>query len=175
MVSPSPDSLIVTLHSETLSQGVHRDTIVFTSPQTKATVRVPVVFDILPAAAHLDVSPTSRDTSALVGSAQPDTFSLRIKNKGALPLTWTAAFNATWVTLSDSGGTVPPQDTTSTTVLVTLRPESLSTGPHSGRIVFSATAASGPPDTVPITYRIDPCAEIQIPTLDATRSGSIAP
>src|SRR6266571_372427 len=27
---PSPDSLIVTLHSDTLSQGVHRDTIVFT-------------------------------------------------------------------------------------------------------------------------------------------------
>jgi len=173
-LSPAPDSLIVTLHPATLSQAVHLDTIRFWSPQGNDTVKVPVVFDILPAAAHLVVSPTSRDTSAFVRSAQPDTFSLRIKNKGALPLTWTAAPNATWVTLSDSGGTVPAQDTTSTTVLVTLRPDTLSTGSHSGRIVFSAGGASGSPDTVPITYRIDPCAETLIPTLDATRSGSIA-
>jgi len=172
-LSPAPDSLIVTLHPATLSQAVHLDTIRFWSPQGNDTVKVPVVFDILPAAAHLVVSPTSRDTSAVVRSAQPDTFSLRIKNKGALPLTWTAAPNATWVTLSDSGGTVPAQDTTSTTVLVTLRPDTLSTGSHSGRIVFSAGGASGSPDTVPITYRIDPCAETVIPTLDATRTGSI--
>src|SRR5213592_4977434 len=68
-LTPSPDSLIVTLHSETLSQGVHRDTIVFTSPQTKATVRVPVVFDILPAAAHLDVSPTRDRKSTRLNSS----------------------------------------------------------------------------------------------------------
>jgi hypothetical protein len=173
-LSSSADSLVVTLHPDTLSQTLHRDTIVFRSPQSKDTIRVPVVFDIRPAAAHLDVSPTSRNTSAFVRSAQPDTFSLRIKNKGALPLTWTAAPNATWITLSDSGGIVPPQDTTSTAVLVTLRPESLSTTTHSGRIVFSAPAASGSPDTVPITYRIDPCVETLIATLDATRSGSIA-
>jgi hypothetical protein len=175
-LSPAPDSLVVTLRPNTLSQAAHRDTIrFFISPQSKDTVKVPVVFNILPAAAHLDVSPPSRNTSALVGSAQPDTFSLRIKNKGALPLTWTATPNATWITLSDSGGTVPPQDTTSTTVLVTLRPDTLSTTTHTGRIVFAATAASGSPDTVPITYRIDPCAEPLIATLDATRSDSIAP
>jgi BACON domain-containing protein len=173
-LSPSPDSLVVTLHPATLSRSVHSDTIVFTSLQTRDTVRVPVVFDILPAAAHLVVSPTSRDTAASVGSAQPDTFSLRIKNTGALPLTWTAAPNVTWVTLSASGGSVPAQDTSSTTVLVTLRPDTLSTGPHSARVVFSATGANGSPDTVPITYRIDPCVETAIPTLDATRSGSIA-
>jgi len=173
-LSLSPDSLVVTLDPSTLSQGVHSDTIVVSSPQSKDTVRVPVVFTILPAAAHLVVSPTSRDTFALAGSAQPDTFSVRIKNKGALPLTWTAAPSATWITLSDSGGTVPPQDTTSTTVLVTLRPDTLSATTHNGRIVFSATGATGSPDTVPIVYRIDPCAETPIPTLDATRSGSIA-
>jgi len=172
-LSPSPDSLVVTLDPNTLSQAVHRDTIVFWSPQSNDTVRVPVVFDIRPAAAHLDVSPTARNTSAFVGSAQPDTFSLRIKNSGALPLTWTAAPNATWITLSDSGGTVPPQDTTSTSVLVTLRPDTLSTATHTGRIVFSATAANGSPDTVPITYRIDPCVETLIATLDATRTASI--
>lgn len=173
-LSPSADSLVLTLHPDTLSQGVHSDMIRFWSPQSKDTVKVPVVFDILPAAAHLVVSPTSRDTSASVGSAQPDTFSLRIKNTGAVPLTWTATPNATWVTLSDSGGTVPPQDTTSTSVLVTLRPEGLSTGTQSARIIFTAGAgASGSPDTVPITYRIDPCV-VKLLTVDALDTASIA-
>ncbi|HEV8400692.1 MAG TPA: hypothetical protein VGQ18_12755 [Gemmatimonadales bacterium] len=172
-LSPSAVSLVVTLHPDTLSQGLHLDTIRFASPQSKDTVKVPVVFDILPAAAHLDVSPGSRDTAAFVGSAQPDTFSLRIKNKGAVPLTWTAALSAPWITLSDSGGTVPPQDTTSTAVLVTLRPDTLSTGPHSGRIVFSAAGASGSPDTVPIAYRIDPCVP-QLLMVDALDTASIA-
>lgn len=169
----SPDSLIVILHPDTLSQTLHRDTIVFSSDHSK-DVRLPIVFNMLAAQAKLVVSPTNRDTAALVGSAQPDTFSLRIKNTGALPLTWTAALNATWVTLSDSGGTVPPQDTTSTIVLVTLRPDTLSVGAKSARIILSAPGAIGAPDTVPISYRIDPCAETTIATLDATRSGSIA-
>jgi len=174
-LSPAPDSLVVALHPASLSQTLHRDTIrFFTSPQSKDTVRVPVVFDIRPAAAHLDVSPTNRDTSALVGSAQPDTFSLRIKNTGALPLTWTAAPNATWVTLSDSGGTVPPQDTTSTSVLATLRPEGLSTGTQMARIIFTAGAgANGSPDTVPITYTIQPC-QPKLLTVDALDTASIA-
>ncbi|HKC40585.1 MAG TPA: hypothetical protein VKC15_13660, partial [Gemmatimonadales bacterium] len=170
----APDSLVVRLHSDTLSKTLHRDTIVFTSLQSVVTVKVPIAFDMLDSAAQLVVSPPNRDTAALLGSAQPDTFSLRIKNKGALPLTWTATFNATWVTLSDSGGTVPAKDTTSTVVLVTLRPESLSTGPHSARIIFAAPGAIDAPDTVAITYTINPCAETTIPTLDTVVSGSIA-
>ncbi len=173
-LAPSPDSLIVILHPDTLSQAPHQDTIVFSSSQSKNTVRVPVLFNMLAAQAKLVVSPTRRDTSAYVGSARPDTFSLRIKNTGALPLTWTASLNATWVTLSDSGGTVPPQDTTSTVVLVTLRPDSLTAGSKSARIILSAPGAIDAPDTVPISYRIDPCPETTILTLDATRSGSIA-
>ena len=169
---PSPDSLVVELHPDTLSQTLHRDTIVFTSPQSVETVRVPIVFTMLPPAAELVVFPTDRDTSAFVGSAQPDTFSLRIKNKGALPLTWTAALNASWVTLSDSGGTVPPQDTTSTIVLVTLKPESLSTGTHRDTITFAAPGAIGAPAMVPVTFTINPCAQPTV-TPDIVVTGSI--
>ena len=172
-LSSTPDSLIVSLHPDTLSQTLHQDTIVFTSSQTTSTVKVPIAFEMLPPAAELAVSPTRRDTSALVRSAQPDTFTLHIKNRGGLPLTWTAVLDTGWVTLSASGGTVPAQDTTSTSVLVTLRPESLSTAPHNARIVFAATGAIGSPDTVPITYTIQPCVETGI-TLDTVKSSSIA-
>jgi len=174
-LTPSPDTLVVLLHPDTLSQTLHRDTIVFTSLQSVETVRVPIVFDMLPPAPVLSLSDTARADTAFVRSAQPDTFRLRIRNPGGLPLNWTATLDTGWVTLSDSGGTVPAQDTTSTSVLVTLRPESLSTGTHSGRIIFTASGGTiGAPDTVPITYTIQPCVETLIPTLDATRTGSIA-
>jgi hypothetical protein len=172
-LSPTPDSLIVSLHPDTLSQTIHQDTIVLTSPEVSTILKLPVTFNMLPPAAELSLSETAHADTAFARSAQPDTFSIRIKNTGGLPLTWSAAMDSGWVTLSDSGGTVPAQDTTSTNVLVTLRPESLSTATHNARIIFAAAGAIGAPDTVPITYTIQPCPETVIPTLDAVRSGSI--
>ena len=167
----APDTLVVQLHPDTLAQTPHRDTIVFTSTQTDDTIRVPISFDILPPVAALSLSDTMHAATAFVRSAQPDTFSLRIKNSGGLPLDWTATLDTGWVTLSDSGGTVPPRD--STIVLVTLRPESLSTGTHPGTIAFAATGATGSPDTLRVTYTIQPCEETGI-TLDTVKSSSIA-
>src|SRR6266487_3164937 len=117
-LSPTPDSIIVTLHPDTLSQTLHRDTIVFTSTQTKDTVRLPVLFAMLPPAAELVVTPASDAETAFVGSALLDTG---------------------WVTLSDSGGTVPARDTTSTIVTVTVNPDSLGPGTHRGAITISAS------------------------------------
>jgi len=170
---PSPESLVVMLHADTVLQTLW-DTIVFTSPQSTATVRVPVQFVMLPPAADLSLSDTARAYTAFVRSAQPDTFRLRIKNTGGLSLDWTAVLDAAWVTLSDSAGAVPAQDTTSTNVLVTLRPESLSTGTHNARIIFADSSAIGSPDTVRLTYTIAPCTETLIPTLDAVVSSAIA-
>ena len=169
----TPDSVDVIIHPDTLSQTLHQDTIVFVSTQTNDSVRVPLAFNMLPAAAELDVTPASRVTTAFVGNAQPDTFTVRIKNRGALPLTWTATFDTAWVTLSDSGSTVPPRDTTSTLVIGTLRPQGLPAGTHSARIIFSAPGALGSPDTLPVTYTIIPCVEKTL-TLDVVDTSAIA-
>jgi len=169
----TPDSVDVIIHPDTLSQTLHQDTIVFVSTQTNDSVRVPLRFAMLPAAAELAVDTTSRVTTALVGNAQPDTFSLRIKNPGALPLTWTATFDTTWVTLSDSGSTVPPHDSTSTVVRATLRPAGLAVGTHRSTIAFAAPGASGSPDSVHVTYTIIPCVEKTI-TPDVIDTSAIA-
>src|SRR5882762_409339 len=169
----TPDSVNVIIHPDTLSQTLHQDTIVFASTQTNDSVRVPLRFAMLPAAAELDVDTTSRLTTAFVGNAQPDTFSLQIKNPGALPLTWTATFDTTWVTLSDSGSTVPPHDSTSTVVLATLRPAGLAVGTHRSTIAFAAPGASGSPDSVHVRYTIIPCVEKTI-TPDVIDTSAIA-
>ncbi len=172
-LSPTPDSIIVTLHPDTLSQTLHRDTIVFTSTQTKDTVRLPVLFAMLPPAAELVVTPASDAETAFVGSALRDTFALRVKNTGGLPLTWSAALDTGWVTLSDSGGTVPARDTTSTIVTVTVNPDSLGPGTHRGAITISASGAIGSPATAPVTFTLMPCVQSGI-TLDTIVTGSIA-
>jgi len=169
----TPDSVDVIIHPDTLSQTLHQDTIVFASTQTNDSVRVPLRFSMLPAAAELAVDTTSRLTTAFVGNAQPDTFSLQIKNPGALPLTWTATFDTTWVTLSDSGSTVPPHDSTSTVVLATLRPAGLAVGTHRSTIAFAAPGASGSPDSVHVRYTIIPCVEKTI-TPDVIDTSAIA-
>jgi hypothetical protein len=163
-LSPSsggaPESVIVTLSPGTLPEGVYQDVIAFTSTQTNDTINVPVTFEILPPAPELSRSPASRADSAFVGSVLPDTFTLRIKNTGSLPFTWTAALDAGWITLSDSGGSVPAQDSTST--IVTLRPESLGVGTHRDTITITAPGAIPSTAAVPITYTIRPCAETGI-------------
>jgi len=174
-LSPSsggaPDSLVVTLDPEPLAQNLHQGTILLTSPQARDTVRVPVSFNILPPAPELRLSDTAHADTAFARSALPDTFTLWIENTGALPLTWNAALDTGWVVVSDSGGSVPAQD--SMAVLVTLRPESLSAGAHRGTITFTAPGAIGSGADVSITFTIQPCPETLI-GLDSVKTGSVA-
>ncbi len=166
----APDSVIVTLHADALSQALYQDTIVFTSTQADGTVMVPVTFNILPPAPELSVSPdTSRAYSALAGRALPDTFTLLIDNTGALPLTWSAVVDAGWLTISKDSGGAPPQDAT----LVTLTPGSLAAGTYTGSVTLTAPGAIGSPTTVPVTFTIQPCVETGI-TLDTIVTGAIA-
>ena len=162
----TPDSVIVTIDPDTLSQTMHEDTIVFVSAQN--TVKVPLVFDVLPPAPELFVTPTSQAETAFVGSVQPDTFNLIIADSGALPLTWSAVADSPWIALSKDSGGAPPTDTS----VVTLTPVSLPVGTHSGAITVTAPGA-GPPKTVAVTYVIQPCGEPLI-TLDAVVTGTIA-
>jgi len=163
------DSLIVMLHPDTLSQTLHRDTIVFTSTQITGTVRVPIAFNMLPPAAELSVTPVSKAETAFAGSALPDTFSLTIDNTGALPLTWSAVVDSSWISVSKDSGGAPPTDRS----LVTLTPGSLPPGTHSGAITVTAPGAIGSPITVPVTLTLKPCVEASI-TLDTVVTGSIA-
>src|ERR1700694_3667721 len=165
----APDSLVVTLRADTLSQVPHQDTIVFTSAQANNTVRVPVSFDILPPAPELSVSPTSRADTAFAGSALPHTFTLRIDNTGSLPLTWSAAVDTGWLGLSKPSGGAPPRDST----VVTLTPGSLAPGTHSGTITVTAPGAIGSPGAVTVPFTINPCVETPV-LPDAVVTGSIS-
>jgi hypothetical protein len=165
----APDSVVVILDPDALSQGLHQDTIVFTSAQTNDTVRVPVSFEILPPAPELSVSSTSITDSAFLGSASPRTFTLLIDNTGALPLNWGAVVDSAWLALSKDSGGAPPLDST----IVTLTPGVLAVGTHTGTVTVTAPGAIGSPAAVTVSFTIRPCAETGI-TPDIIVTASIA-
>ena len=175
----APDSTVVTLQANTLSQAIYHDTLHFTSTQFPGdTFKVPVAFTVLPASPELRLvpptPPPTRVDTAFAGSAQPHTFVVGIGNTGGLPLTWSASIDRPWLTVSADTGSVPPQDTTSISITVSLAPSALGPGMQTGTVTISAPGAIGSPKTVPVSFLIQPCAEPPI-TLDALVNASIVP
>jgi hypothetical protein len=167
----APDSVVVELLADTLSQVMHHDTIAFTSPQTPGdTVKVPVVFMILAPSPRLAVSPPARVDSAFAGSAQPRTFVVWIGNTGDLPLTWNGSVDSPWLGLSTDSADVAPQDSIST--IVSLMPGALAPGIHTGTVTITAPGAIGSPESVTVSLKIKPCAEPTI-TPDAVVDASL--
>ena len=150
----APDSVRVTLDPDTLSQAIRRDTIVFVSPEAPGdTVRVPVTFNVLAPAPELTLSPSAYVDSAFAGSLQARTFVLHVDNTGGLPLSWSAAVDSTWLTLSADTGSAPPGDS----IVVALAAGTRAAGTRSGAVTVSAPGALGAPATVAVTFKIKPC------------------
>jgi len=167
----APDSLVVLLLGDTLSQAIHHDTIAFTSPDAPGdTLKVPVAFTVLAPKPKLTVAPVTRVDSAFAGSAQPRPFVVRIGNTGELPLTWSGTVDSPWLSLSTYSGGVQPQD--SAFISVTLTPGTLSAGMQAGTVTITAPGAIDSPQTVSVSFTIKPCAEPAI-TPDALVNAAI--
>ena len=168
----APDSLVVELRGDTLSQSIHQDTIAFTSPEAPGdTLKVPVAFMVLAPKPRLTVSPATHVDSAFAGSAQPRTFVVRIGNTGELPLTWSGTVDTPWLSLSTDSGGVSPQD--SAFITVTLTPGTLGAGMQAGTVTITAPGAIDSLQTVSVSFTIKPCAEPAI-TADVVVNAAIA-
>jgi hypothetical protein len=152
--APAPGTLTVTLHPGGQPVGTYNGKVVVTSANaTGSPVTIPVTLTIKPPPI-LSVSPSSYSDSAFQGSTLAHAFSLRVNNTGPGALTWTATKDTTWLTLSKAAGGAPPLDST----VVTLTPGSLAVATHTGTVTVTAPGAAGSPATVPISFKIKPCA-----------------
>lgn len=164
----APDNLVVTLHPDALSNGVHADTIDFTSPEAvNDPINVPVVFAILQPV--LSVLPDTIVDTALQGETTGRVRTLTIANAGRGTLEWAAAGDAPWI------GVNPPAATSPGPLTVTLDPTGLGVGTHSGRVVVTLLDATGSPDTTTVSLTITPSPVLSVsPTekLDTAFQGS---
>jgi hypothetical protein len=97
----------------------------------------------------LAVSPTSVAFSATVGGAAPAAKSVDVTNTGSGTLNWTAASDASWLTVTPSGSA--PGTVTLTPSIV-----GLAAGTYTATVTVTAPGATGSPKTVAVTLTVNP-------------------
>jgi hypothetical protein len=115
------------------------------SPKT-----IPVTFTVdppLPPA--LAVSPSSVSFTGTVGGSAPAAQSVNVTNTGSGTLSWTAADDAAWLTVTSSG-TAPG------TVTLTPSITGLAAGTYTATVTVTAPGATGSPKTVAVTLTVNP-------------------
>jgi hypothetical protein len=134
-----PGIVPVTIKSAGLPPGTYNDEIVINAPGAEGSpARVEVTLNVFQPG--LSVTPTSIHDSANVGDMTPRVDSLIVRNSGGGTITWTATKSHPWVTLSQSAGSAPPNDT----VVVTMSPAGLPSGTYRDTIVFRSPQTTEP-------------------------------
>jgi hypothetical protein len=100
---------------------------------------VPVKVTVNPNPPVISVNPTSLGFIAELGSTNPISVPLSIKNTGGGTLKWTAVDDAGWLSITPTTANLSPGGTTSATV--TVNPSGLGLGTHNANISISAPGA----------------------------------
>jgi hypothetical protein len=163
----APDDVGVTLNPTGMPTGVHRDTIVFVSPEaTNGQVKVPVELDITQPG--LTVSPPSISLTVEERDNQEKEFDLSVSNSGGGTLAWFASADAAWISVAPLAGLAP------STVRVRVDPRTLGAGTYNGNVTISSPGAVGSPVVVPVQLTIvkRACGEIPLDP-DVVRDGTL--
>ncbi len=87
----------------------------------------------------------SRSPARSAGAA-PAAKTLAVTNTGSGPLTFTAAGDAPWLSVTPACGGAPQ------TLTVTASPAGLAAGTYTGAVTVTAPGASGSPRAIPVTF-----------------------
>ncbi|HVJ09778.1 MAG TPA: N,N-dimethylformamidase beta subunit family domain-containing protein [Acidisarcina sp.] len=110
----------------------------------------------------LAVTPTSLSFSGVAGGSNPAAAALNVTNGGGGTLTFTAASDSGWLTVSPVSGTAPQ------TLQVTASLAGLAAGTYTGHITVTATGAQGSPAVIAVTLTVAATSTWSI-------SGSVTP
>jgi uncharacterized protein (TIGR03437 family) len=100
----------------------------------------------------LAATPTSLQFAYTAGGAVPAAQAVSISNSGSGTLTWTAASNQPWLSVSPASGTAP------STLSISVSPAALSAGSYSGTVTITASGASGSPLSVAVALTVTAAA-----------------
>ncbi len=135
--------------ANSLSAGEYSDTVTFTNTTNGNgnTIRSVTLTVAAPPGA-LCVTPATGLSSAgrAGGPFSPIDAAYQLRNDGGKPLDWTAGATQSWVTLSQTGGTLSPGASDSVTISIGPEAASLPIGSYSDTVTFT-NATSGIGDT----------------------------
>ncbi len=98
----------------------------------------------------LSVSPASLSLSATVGGSNPAPVSLSVSNGGSGSLSFGAATDAVWLSVSPPSGNAPQSLSVSAAIA------GLAAGTYTGHVTVTAVGAQGSPAVIPVTLTVSP-------------------
>lgn len=122
------------------------------SPQT-----VTVTFDITAAPTPtIGLSASSLSFTTTQGGSNPAAKTISISNSGSGTLSWAATENTSWLSLTPASGTG------ASTLSISVDATGLTAGTYSAPITIAASGATNTPNTISITFTVNP---VQTPTI----------
>jgi outer membrane protein assembly factor BamB len=100
----------------------------------------------------LSVSPTSVAFTAIQGGSNPASATINVTNAGVGTLTFNAASDSTWLTVSPASGSAPQN------LQIGANVGGLAQGTYTGHITITSVGAQGSPAVVTVTLTISPVA-----------------
>jgi len=147
----SPESLTVTIATDTLPVGAYLTTFTFVDvagDDSSATLTVRL--DVTQPPVMLTLAPDTLSFTVDESSPATQAASLDISISGDSSLVWTAAWSAAWMALSHTSGIG------STTISVVIDAADLDTGLYVAPLEISATGATNSPDTAWVMIDVMP-------------------
>ncbi|MFN7919853.1 MAG: malectin domain-containing carbohydrate-binding protein [Bryobacteraceae bacterium] len=146
-VTPSgtaPSTLVATVTTGALTPATYNATITVTAPGAAGSPKtIPISFVVSPPPT-LSVAPASLTYSGVQGGTNPAAQTLSVTNSGSGTLTWIAASDQPWLTLTPSANSV-----SAAVSLAGLAPNT-----YNATITVTATGAQGSPKTIPVTLTV---------------------
>jgi hypothetical protein len=133
-------SAYLTGNANSLGAGTYATTIWFDNNTTGAgTTSRPAALQVLAGPASMAVTPgVNFNTSGPVGgSFSPNAQTYMIENTGGQALNWSAGDNVSWLTLSQTSGSLAPGATASVQVAVNANANGLAAGTYNGTLTFT--------------------------------------
>jgi sugar lactone lactonase YvrE len=151
-------TLSVSLDTKGLVPGLHSGTVTITATETGAVETVAVALTVTEPPAVLNVTPAAGLAfKAQQNGPAPAAQTIDIRNLGGGVLTWTAAKNAGWLSLSAAAGAAPSQVLAEITT-------ALPVGTHSDTVTITAQGAERSPVTVPVTVTVTDTGTLSVTT-----------
>ncbi|MEZ5356344.1 MAG: malectin domain-containing carbohydrate-binding protein [Bryobacteraceae bacterium] len=141
----APSAITAGINLTGLAAGVLTAQITVT-PSVGPPQLVAVTLNLAAPPPILNVAPSTLTFTGVTGGANPAGQSIAIANTGGGTLSWTAASNQPWLTLSTASGTAP------STVTASVSLTGLSTGSLTGQI--TVTPSVGPPQVIAVTLTL---------------------
>lgn len=156
----------VSVNTSGLASGTYMGALVFNAKSGNQTVPVTLIV-APPATPVLTIGPASMNFSAVYGQSNPPVQVATITNTGGGTLAWSASATtstgAMWLSISSTSGNLSAGRDATITVMARLL-QSLPPNTYNGMLTISATdgsgnAAIGSPQSIPITFVVQPpCA-----------------